>query len=444
MSNNISTALEPVRVEKVSGQQKPKISDKANNFSESFRDANRELNTPDRVTKNINGTTKDELVAKNKNTTDNNSENDPSAQSTLVVQNGSTQEILADGSKIKRDIELSGLFSANQVFDEQVQTDTSALDSIVSPEVLVGVLEQLAIHGKELPISPQALSLGPKPSAGTQAVVVQPASASALSTNSTFDTRSSGLMSMALQADTPDGFTLTPLAKGLDAATAIVKPLTSDNKLLSLDSLLSKTVSTEDISAKGILAKGIVEQSLDEGLLSHFVKEDASTPAQLTPDTLASQLGSNAATPASKTQLSMMVPFQQAQWGQGVAERVMWMSSQGIQEAEIHLDPPDLGPLQVKISVVNEQTQVSFVVQHSSVRDALDQSSMRLREMFEAQGINLGDVDVSDQSEQHAEKDSEQSRAERLSTNDDDPNQTNSETPLVLSGDGYSLINTYV
>lgn len=146
--------------------------------------------------------------------------------------------------------------------------------------------------------------------------------------------------------------------------------------------------------------------------------------------------------PTDKSQLSITIPFQQAQWSEAVAERVMWMSTKGIQEAEIQLDPPELGPLQVRVSVTNEQAQVSFVVQNASVRDALDQSAMRLREMFDAEGINLTDVDVSDQSQQQAGDDS--SKAESGSAVGAGSNEEiATESPINSSSEGYSLVNTY-
>jgi len=55
---------------------------------------------------------------------------------------------------------------------------------------------------------------------------------------------------------------------------------------------------------------------------------------------------------ATNSQLTVTIPFQQAQWGSAVAEKVMWLSSHGLQEAEIQLDPPELGPLQVKVNTV--------------------------------------------------------------------------------------------
>lgn len=83
-----------------------------------------------------------------------------------------------------------------------------------------------------------------------------------------------------------------------------------------------------------------------------------------------------------------------------VMQRVMWMSSQHISKAEIALDPPELGPLQVKISSQGDQMTVHFTSSHGVVRDALDQGLPRLRDLMDQQGLNLVDVDVSDQNMQ--------------------------------------------
>jgi flagellar hook-length control protein FliK len=90
--------------------------------------------------------------------------------------------------------------------------------------------------------------------------------------------------------------------------------------------------------------------------------------------------------------------MRQGGWSEAVVERVMWLSSQNLKSAEIQLDPAELGRLEVRISLNQEQTQVSFASPHAGVRDALEGQLQRLREMFNQQGMNLMDVNVSDQS----------------------------------------------
>lgn len=96
------------------------------------------------------------------------------------------------------------------------------------------------------------------------------------------------------------------------------------------------------------------------------------------------------------------VAMQQAGWGEGVVDKVMWMSSQNLKSAEIQLDPAELGRLDVRISLNQDQTQISFASAHPGVREALESQVHRLREMFTQQGMNLADVNVSDQSQGRA------------------------------------------
>jgi flagellar hook-length control protein FliK len=83
------------------------------------------------------------------------------------------------------------------------------------------------------------------------------------------------------------------------------------------------------------------------------------------------------------------------------------MVSQRIQGAEVKLNPANLGPMEVRVHVQNDQASVFFTAHHGAVREALESALPRLRDMFEASGVELVDVDVSDQSfaEQRAMQD---------------------------------------
>lgn len=90
-------------------------------------------------------------------------------------------------------------------------------------------------------------------------------------------------------------------------------------------------------------------------------------------------------------------------WPSTLGNQIVWLASQNNKVAEIQLDPPELGSLQVKIRVSQDQVSVSFVSPHAAVRDTVEQSMARLREMFEEQGLNLAEATVDDQSaQQHA------------------------------------------
>ena len=106
---------------------------------------------------------------------------------------------------------------------------------------------------------------------------------------------------------------------------------------------------------------------------------------------------------------TIQVPVNSPNWSQAVAQRVLWLASNGVQSAELQLHPRELGPVDIRISVANDQTQVQFSSQYGVVRESLEASMQRLRELFDASGLQLVDVNVSDQSlaEQHSSEDGE-------------------------------------
>ncbi|MBY6105221.1 flagellar hook-length control protein FliK [Ferrimonas balearica] len=82
-------------------------------------------------------------------------------------------------------------------------------------------------------------------------------------------------------------------------------------------------------------------------------------------------------------------------------ERLAVMINTDRMTAELRLDPPELGALQVRIQMNGDQAQVQIQTQHAQARDLLEQALPRLREMLQGQGIQLADANVSHQ--QHSE-----------------------------------------
>ncbi|MGI0115257.1 flagellar hook-length control protein FliK [Zooshikella sp. RANM57] len=83
------------------------------------------------------------------------------------------------------------------------------------------------------------------------------------------------------------------------------------------------------------------------------------------------------------------------EWGQAFREQVSWLTGQGVQLAHLQLDPPDLGPVEVKVNIHHDQANISFTSHHAPVRDAIEQQIARLREQLMQQGFTDVNVDVS-------------------------------------------------
>jgi flagellar hook-length control protein FliK len=84
-------------------------------------------------------------------------------------------------------------------------------------------------------------------------------------------------------------------------------------------------------------------------------------------------------------------------WAEGLAERVSWLVREDRHSARLRLDPPDLGPLEVRIELTADGGSVQFTAAHPAVREALESALPRLREMLGAQGLPVLDLGVSQQ-----------------------------------------------
>lgn len=79
---------------------------------------------------------------------------------------------------------------------------------------------------------------------------------------------------------------------------------------------------------------------------------------------------------------------------QQLNEKIRWMVNARNTMAEIRLDPPELGSMQVRVNVAGDAASVSFVVQSQQAKEALADAMPKLRDMLSEQGIELGDAQV--------------------------------------------------
>jgi flagellar hook-length control protein FliK len=112
---------------------------------------------------------------------------------------------------------------------------------------------------------------------------------------------------------------------------------------------------------------------------------------------LLSTVSPSAATTPSPI-LKVAAGVDSAEFGQGVADRVSFMMGSNLTSAKLQVNPPALGPIEVRIALQAGHAQV-WLTSHSAVtRDALESSSPKLREMLGAQGFGQVSVDISQRS----------------------------------------------
>ncbi|EJG1185755.1 flagellar hook-length control protein FliK [Vibrio parahaemolyticus] len=81
-----------------------------------------------------------------------------------------------------------------------------------------------------------------------------------------------------------------------------------------------------------------------------------------------------------------------------VAEKVQMMMSKNLKNLDIRLDPPELGRMQIRMTMNNDLANVHFTVTNPQARDIIEQTLPRLREMLAQQGMQLADSSVQQQS----------------------------------------------
>ncbi len=104
-----------------------------------------------------------------------------------------------------------------------------------------------------------------------------------------------------------------------------------------------------------------------------------------------------ASQPYTSSANAIAAPLGSSAWPAEFAQKITWMGSQQNQVAELHLNPPDLGPMSVVLSITDNQATAQFSSPHSAVREAIENAMPKLRESLADNGIMLGNATVSDQ-----------------------------------------------
>lgn len=92
--------------------------------------------------------------------------------------------------------------------------------------------------------------------------------------------------------------------------------------------------------------------------------------------------------------IHVATPADSPAWPEEVGNRVNWMVGQHESQAELTLTPPQLGKIEVSITVSGDQTSAQFTTATPAARELIEQSLPRLREILEQSGISLGQTDV--------------------------------------------------
>jgi flagellar hook-length control protein FliK len=191
-----------------------------------------------------------------------------------------------------------------------------------------------------------------------------------------------------------------------NAATVSQAPTTQTNDPQTAATNLASATASGDINTLADIQKLISGMT---GANSTDTDSDsdaaAATPTTHSPATSDSSEATQAAalqaaavtgsgTSVGSATLTIHAPVGSAAFADEVGARVAGLSQSGVTQAQLQMNPADLGPVQVHITLQAGQASVWFGATHADTRAALEQSLPRLRELFAGAGMPLTDSGV--------------------------------------------------
>ena len=166
---------------------------------------------------------------------------------------------------------------------------------------------------------------------------------------------------------------------------------------------------------------------------------------------LASSAPSSSASPTVVTpsDISLNTQLGQPKWGEEFAQKIVWLAGQQQQVAEIRLNPAHLGPIEIMMSITNDQgaqATAQFVSSHLAVREAIEAALPKLREMMADNGITLGNVTVdSNSSQQQRDTWRQENTATRFSTNQPETHNESTDQlkTTTTTRNHHGMVNTF-
>ena len=100
------------------------------------------------------------------------------------------------------------------------------------------------------------------------------------------------------------------------------------------------------------------------------------------------------AEPAATYSSALPSPVGSAPWGQELGQQMLLAIDGKLQSATLHLNPPQLGPLEVHLQMQAGQVNAQFASPHQAVREAVQSALPQLHDMFAGAGLNLSQASV--------------------------------------------------
>ncbi|MDR1995073.1 flagellar hook-length control protein FliK [Azonexus sp.] len=107
-----------------------------------------------------------------------------------------------------------------------------------------------------------------------------------------------------------------------------------------------------------------------------------------------SAAGAAAGHAANTAHQSVAAPLHSPAWPQQFSDKIVWLARNEQQTAQLNINPPQLGPIQITVNLNGDEARIVFASPHTEVRQAIENAMPQLKEMLSSAGINLGQTNV--------------------------------------------------
>ncbi|WMW82214.1 flagellar hook-length control protein FliK [Undibacterium cyanobacteriorum] len=163
-------------------------------------------------------------------------------------------------------------------------------------------------------------------------------------------------------------------------------------------------------------ARNLSEQSSENKFSSALISANANAVINnATPPNANGSLGtvgtSEARTITENSREFISYKLGSQEWNRAIGQKVIMMVAGSEQSAELSLNPPELGPLQVVLSLNDNQVNANFISSNMEVREAIEAAAPRLREMMDNAGVSLTGFSVNSQASQSHQQERPEQRS---------------------------------
>ena len=210
----------------------------------------------------------------------------------------------------------------------------------------------------------------------------------------------------------------------------------TDNELKSLSAELNTLLDKRDIRENPLQGIALNEQiAANDNTFATPMQFGHASNAQLATQNIS---GSN----------PISTPLHSPQWSEDFSQKLVWMAKNDLQTAQLSINPPNMGPIEVTLTLGIENASAHFASPHAEVRAVLEAALPKLKEMLADSGIQLGQANVSAQSQgQFSEQQKPKERGSSSFSRTQRPFQTDNiinGVQALRSRQGIGLVDTFV